>query len=111
MPTPVAVLGGGSFGTCLAVLASREHDVVLWARDAQVVDGVNREHRNPRYLEDVALPERLRASNDLGKVLADAELVICAVPSHGVREVMTLAGQHLSREAVLVSTEIGRAHV
>ena len=56
VPTPVAVLGGGSFGTCLAVLSARQHDVVLWARDGEVVEGIRREHRNPRYLRDIPLP-------------------------------------------------------
>jgi glycerol-3-phosphate dehydrogenase (NAD(P)+) len=107
VPLPVAVLGAGSFGTCLAVLCAREHDVAIWARKPEIADSINREHRNPRYLEDVPLPERVRASNDLGEVLADRELVICAVPSHGVREVMSLAGGLLSREAIVVSTVKG----
>jgi glycerol-3-phosphate dehydrogenase (NAD(P)+) len=107
VPLPVAVLGAGSFGTCLAMLCGREHDVTLWARNPEIAEAINREHRNPRYLEDVALPESIRASNDLAEVLADRELVICAVPSHGMREVMTLAGPHVSREAILVSTVKG----
>jgi glycerol-3-phosphate dehydrogenase (NAD(P)+) len=89
------------------MLCAREHDVAIWARKPEIADSINREHRNPRYLEDVALPERVRASNDLGEVLADRELVICAVPSHGVREVMSLAGPRLSREALVVSTVKG----
>ena len=89
------------------MLCAREHDVAIWARKPEIADSINREHRNPRYLEDVPLPERVRASNDLGEVLADRELVICAVPSHGVREVMSLAGGLLSREAIVVSTVKG----
>jgi glycerol-3-phosphate dehydrogenase (NAD(P)+) len=107
VPLPVAVLGAGSFGTCLALLCAREHDVTIWARKPVVEDAINRERRNPLYLEDIEMPERVRASNDLAEVLADRELVICAVPSHGVREVMTLAGRHLSREALIVSTVKG----
>jgi glycerol-3-phosphate dehydrogenase (NAD(P)+) len=107
VPLPVAVLGAGSFGTCLALLCAREHDVAIWARKPEIADSINRERRNPRYLEDVVLPERVRASNDLAEVLAERELVICAVPSHGVREVMALAGPLLSREAIVVSTVKG----
>ena len=58
MPLPVAVLGAGSFGTCLALLCAREHDVAIWARKPEIADAINRERRNPRYLEDVPLPER-----------------------------------------------------
>jgi glycerol-3-phosphate dehydrogenase (NAD(P)+) len=107
VPLPVAVLGAGSFGTCLAMLCAREHDVAIWARKPEIADSINRDRRNPRYLEDVVLPERVRASNDLSEVLTDRELVICAVPSHGVREVMTAAAPHLSGEAILVSTVKG----
>ncbi|NNL67101.1 MAG: NAD(P)-binding domain-containing protein, partial [Myxococcales bacterium] len=107
MSIPVAVLGAGSFGTCLAMLAAREHDVTLWARDAATAETIQRERRNPRYLSDVTLPENVRATNDLASALHGRELVIVAVPSHGVREVMQQAREHLDPEAILVSTVKG----
>ena len=88
MSSPVAVLGGGSFGTCLAVLASRKHDVVLWARDPEVVGGINRDHANPRYLRDIPLPEAIRATTDLADALDGRELVIVSVPSHALRPIL-----------------------
>jgi glycerol-3-phosphate dehydrogenase (NAD(P)+) len=105
--TPVAVLGAGSFGTCLAVLAAREHDVTLWARDAAVAEAIARERHNPRYLQDVEIPEAVRPTADLAEALAGRELVIVAVPSHGVREVMARAAPHLDPDAILVSTVKG----
>ena len=107
MAIPVAVLGAGSFGTCLAMLCAREHDVTIWAREPAIADAIRREQRNPRYLTDLALPETLRATSDLSEALAGRELVICAVPSHGVRDVMTAASSFLSPEAVVVSTVKG----
>jgi len=104
---PIGVLGAGSFGTCLALLCAREHDVTLWARNPEVADAINRAHRNPQYLSDVALPPGVRASTDLAEVLADRELVICAVPSHGVRGVMLRAAPLLPDEAIVVSTVKG----
>jgi glycerol-3-phosphate dehydrogenase (NAD(P)+) len=105
--SPVAVLGGGSFGTCLAVLASRKHDVVLWARDPDVVDGVNQKHANPRYLRDIALPRDVRATVDLAEALHGRELVIVSVPSHAVRPILAQALPHLAPGAVLVATMKG----
>ncbi|MFP8874599.1 MAG: glycerol 3-phosphate dehydrogenase, partial [Myxococcota bacterium] len=42
MGFPVAVIGGGSFGTCLALLCARESDVTLWCRNADIADAINR---------------------------------------------------------------------
>ena len=107
MPTPVAVLGAGSFGTCLAVLAAREHDVVLWARNAETASAIERDRRNPRYLKDIELPANVRATHDLAEALRDRELVICAIPSHGVRAVLAEAAKVMDPEAILVSTAKG----
>lgn len=107
MPVPVAVLGAGSFGTCLAVLAAREHDVVIWAREPEMAKAIQRDRRNPRYLSDIELPPTLRATSDLEDALRGRELVICAVPSHGVRDVLRRAAPALDPEAILVSTVKG----
>ncbi len=104
---PVAVLGAGSFGTCLALHCAREHDVRIWARNPTLAASIERERRNPAYLSHVSLPERVRATADLAEALEDRELVICAVPSHGVREVMTRAAAHLPEGAIVVSTVKG----
>jgi glycerol-3-phosphate dehydrogenase (NAD(P)+) len=104
---PVAVLGAGSFGTCLAVLAAQRHDVMLWARRPELSEAINRERRNPRYLTEIELPPAVRATSDLQEALHDRELVICAVPSHGVRQVMGDASPHLHSDAIVVSTVKG----
>jgi glycerol-3-phosphate dehydrogenase (NAD(P)+) len=107
MPTPVAVLGAGSFGTCLALLAGRSHDVTLWARDPAMASAMQRDRRNPNYLQDFALPDSVRVTADLADALAGRELAICAIPSHGLREVMARAGRVMDAEAIVVSTVKG----
>ena len=104
---PVAVIGAGSFGTCLALLCGRENDVRLWSRSAEVALAINREHRNPHYLRETVLPDSVWATASLEEALAGSEMVICAVPSHGVREVMAQAAPHLSPESILVSAVKG----
>jgi len=104
---PVCVLGAGSFGTCLAMLCAREHDVTIWARNPEIAEAINRDRRNPQYLTHVELPPQVLATSDLGEALADRELVICAVPSHGVRDVMERAAEHLLDDAIVVSTVKG----
>lgn len=44
---PVSVLGGGAWGTALALHCARKgHDVLLWAREQEAVDGINQNHEN-----------------------------------------------------------------
>ncbi len=107
MAIRISVIGAGSFGTCLALLCARDHQVSIWARDPEIADAINRERRNPRYLSDLTLPESLHATSDLGEALEGAELVILAVPSHGVRDVMGRASSLLPEGAILVSTVKG----
>lgn len=107
MPIPIVVLGAGSFGTCLAVLAAREHDVTIWARDPETAEAIERDRFNPRYLSEFELPANITATADLNEALADKEIVICAVPSHGVREVMGRASKAIVPDAILVSTVKG----
>jgi glycerol-3-phosphate dehydrogenase (NAD(P)+) len=107
VPIPVAVLGAGSFGTCLALLCAREHDVSIWARDPGLADAINREHRNPKYLSHVAIPTRVRATSDLAEALEGRELVILTVPSHGLRDIVRRAARLIEPGAILVSTVKG----
>lgn len=94
------VLGGGSWGTALAVqLARQGHDTVIWDRNADRCDVVNREHRNPRYLKEVRLPPSLRASADLGAATTHADLLVPVVPSHALRGVLASARPHLRDDA------------
>jgi glycerol-3-phosphate dehydrogenase (NAD(P)+) len=105
--TPIAVLGAGSFGTCLALLCGREHDVTIWARDPELAESINRDRKNPRYLSDVEIPASVRATSDLSEALRDRELVICAIPSQFVRDVMTQAKRDLADTSILISTVKG----
>jgi len=107
MGVPVAVIGAGSFGTCLAIHCAQENDVLLWSRSSEAAEAINREHRNPRYLTEIEIPESVRATSDLEEALRGRELVICALPSHVLRGVMQKAAPHLSRDAILVSTVKG----
>jgi len=85
----IAVLGAGSWGTALAALMARHgHSVVLWGRDAQATDAIDRLHENPRYLPGIALPEALRATADLAASLQGADLVLVVVPSHAFTETL-----------------------
>ena len=82
----VAVVGAGSWGTAVARhLALQGADVALWAHGEETARGINEQHRNPRYLTDCALPERIAATTDLASCLAGARAVVYVVPSYALR--------------------------
>jgi len=81
----VGVIGGGAWGTALAALSAELGEVVIWARNADVVAMINRDHANAAYLPDVTLPSSLKATGDL-KDLADCGALILAVPAQSLRD-------------------------
>lgn len=85
-PVQVVVLGAGSWGTTVASLAARNTPTLLWARDSDTAEEVNRDHRNSRYLGDRPLPNDLRATSDLVEAARAADVLVVGVPSHAVRD-------------------------
>src|SRR6266850_1216773 len=104
----IAIIGAGSWGSALGVVAARaSHDVQLWARNADVVDSINRDHLNSVYLTGTPLPPSVRAKVDITKVMDGAELVILAAPSHAMRGLLTDMLPALQKEMIIVSATKG----
>ncbi|MCG2622354.1 NAD(P)-dependent glycerol-3-phosphate dehydrogenase [Arthrobacter sp. I2-34] len=106
LPAKVAVLGAGSWGTTFAKVVADAHpqiQVSLWARRAEVAKEINEFHLNSQYLRDLRLPENLAASADVAAVLADAPLVVLAVPAQSLRAQLQAFRPLLAPGAVVVS--------
>jgi glycerol-3-phosphate dehydrogenase (NAD(P)+) len=104
----IAVIGAGSWGTALAVLAARAgHEIHLWSHNPGVVETINSEHVNPRYLTDLPIPDTVRATNNLIDAVKLAEMVILAAPSHATRELLAAMTPALPAELIMVSATKG----
>ena len=102
------VAGGGSWGTALAALLSRQGvPTVLWAREEEVVDGINEHEENPLFLAGVPLPASLRATSDLDRALAGADVVINAIPTQFIRSVFASRAGLLTGASLLISVSKG----
>jgi glycerol-3-phosphate dehydrogenase (NAD(P)+) len=104
----IAVIGAGSWGTALAIhLARVGHQVRLWGRDSRLVSELSARRANAIYLPDVTFPRCLDVTGSLPDALRDVRLVVCAVPSHGIRDVMREARAFIEPGALLVSATKG----
>jgi glycerol-3-phosphate dehydrogenase (NAD(P)+) len=106
----IAILGGGSWGTGLAVVLSssrRKHDIRLWVRDTCLAESIERERENKKYLPGISVPDCVKASARLEDLLGEAQIVVGAVPSAHTRSIFALALPYLSRDAVFVSATKG----
>ena len=103
----ISVLGGGSWGTTTASVISRQCNAVLWARDAQIVDEINQDHTNTRYLPDATLHPKLTATTALNVAVEHADAVLIAVPSSHFREVLMNAVPDMPRDIPVISLSKG----
>ncbi|MBI4420536.1 MAG: NAD(P)-dependent glycerol-3-phosphate dehydrogenase [Gemmatimonadetes bacterium] len=86
MTMHVAVIGAGSWGTTLAdMLARGGHEVVLWARETEVVESIRREHVNHLFLPGCQLAPTLQVQGDIGDAVPGAQLILMVTPSHATR--------------------------
>src|SRR3954451_13124668 len=84
--TRAAVLGAGSWATTFAkVLADAGCDVMLHARRAELAEAITEKGENGEYLPGIRLPSAVSATADPAEALADAEIVVLAVPSQSLR--------------------------
>jgi glycerol-3-phosphate dehydrogenase (NAD(P)+) len=83
----ITVLGAGSWGLTLAcLLAENAHRVVIWELFEDRAAEIRTTRESKRFLPGIRVPDGIPVETDLCRALLDADLVLFAVPSHGVRE-------------------------
>ncbi|MEM6338558.1 MAG: NAD(P)H-dependent glycerol-3-phosphate dehydrogenase [Pseudomonadota bacterium] len=77
----ISVLGGGSWGSALACLATRAvGNCLVHTIEQEAADEINSQHKNSRFLGDTRLPDGLKATLDIQDTI-DSDIIIIAVPS------------------------------
>jgi len=105
-PLKIAVLGGGSFGTAMANLSSKNGcEVTLWVRDKRSVKAMQKTHINKKYLPDHKLDERLQFTHDLQAAVKGKDLIFVAVPSAAFRETLQKIAPFISAQAIVSLTK------
>ncbi len=127
---PIAVLGDGGWGTALALhLYRRGHRVTLWSAFADYAKFLDRKRQNVKFLPGILLPRALQITSNLKEAVESAHLIIIAVPSVYLRQVLSqvrvfkltsklwlsaakgLDRQTLKRMSQVVQESLGKIHL
>jgi glycerol-3-phosphate dehydrogenase (NAD(P)+) len=103
MSNDIGVVGAGGWGTALAkILADKGERVTLWCHGADSFRQIVETRENRAYLAGICLPAEITVTQSLGEVVSNKRLVICAVPSHVVREVFCRAMDDLAQTTMIL---------
>src|SRR5947209_967675 len=106
--TRIAIVGAGSWGTALGIVAGRAgHVVRLWSRNPDVIEAINQRRVNSVYLALYEIPPGVEATDEMSRALSGAEIVLLAAPSHVTRELLVRMLPDLRDEMIFVSATKG----
>lgn len=95
----IAILGAGSWGTALAILAARNGcQTLLWGHNPDHIAALAQDRQNKRYLPEHPFPEHLAVTADLAEVAAFSQLILVCVPSHAFKNTLIKLKPYLSNE-------------
>jgi glycerol-3-phosphate dehydrogenase (NAD(P)+) len=104
----IAVIGAGSYGTCLAVLFGKAgHRVSLYCRGADAAAAMESARENAAYLPGHRFPDSVHVTSDLEDTVGAKRFVFGVTPSHGIREVLGRAAPALDPDAVVINASKG----
>jgi glycerol-3-phosphate dehydrogenase (NAD(P)+) len=107
IPSRIGVIGAGSWGTTLANLLAEKEAVDLWVYEEDLFQRMVRKRENEVYLPGVPLADRIRLTHSVADAFRHKAILICAVPSHAVREVLQKGLPYLAEEMLIISVTKG----
>ena len=105
----IAVIGGGAWGTGIAIVLGRKgtHRVRLWAHEVDVCESITQNRVNEKFLPGRRIPDSVTASNDLAATLHGAEIVVSVMPSQHCRALFERMRPQIRPQTLIVSATKG----
>lgn len=104
----IGVLGGGSWGTALAILLTKKGlSVDMWLRNREQVEDIIHHGENRKYLPNIKIPENLSIMSDVERTIYKKDIILFAVPTHGVRETLVDYKEFFKEEQIIVNVAKG----
>ncbi len=104
----ISVIGAGSWGTTIAnLLGDKGFEVGLWVRESWLYESIKKDKENATFLPGVRLSDNITAHDSFARCTEGAFMVVCAVPSHGIRDVFGKGSIDVPKDAIVVSASKG----
>ncbi|MCU1241464.1 MAG: Glycerol-3-phosphate dehydrogenase [Candidatus Acidoferrum typicum] len=106
----IAILGGGSWGTALAIVLSRarrKHEISLWVHDRTLAEFIRRDRENRSYLPGYLLDAEVNVTSEIRDATSGAQILIGAIPTAHARAVYSAAAASVSLGSIFVSAAKG----
>src|ERR1700741_4337115 len=106
----IAILGGGGWGTALAIVLSRSrrpHEISLWVHNVRLAESIRRDRENKTYLPGSKLPESVRVHSELEATLSRAQVILGAIPTAHARAVYAATLPFVAAGASFVTASKG----
>lgn len=107
MKLKAGLLGGGSWGTTVAALIARNAPVTLWARDTAIVEEINTQRTNTKFLPEAKIPENVVATNSIEEAVAMKDVIVMGIPSQAFRSVLEQIKPHVRPWVPIISLSKG----
>lgn len=89
MKPTISILGAGSWGTALAIQASRNgHPTILWGHNSEHMNHLSVDRENKQYLPGYILPKSLKITDDLQQATVFSPVILISVPSHAFKDTL-----------------------
>lgn len=104
----VGFIGGGSFGTALAMqLAKKGNEVVIYDRNSEVCEDINKNRKNDKYIKGLSIPENVKATLNIEEAIKDVKYLVLAVPSHVIRSIAKNISGKIDKNVIVISIAKG----
>lgn len=108
MVEKIAVIGGGSWGTALAILLSKKGcEVGLWIRNDKQCEEMRISRENLKYLPGVIIPNNVNLTSDFEKAVYGKDILLMSVPSYAVRETLINGQRYIEPNQIIVNVAKG----
>ena len=104
----ITFLGGGSFGSALAVLLAEKNNIVnIYDRNESVVNEINIKRTNEKYMNDLIFPNTITAFNNIEEAIEGTDYIVLSVPSHVIRSMCKNIKGKISKDIPIISIAKG----